>query len=84
MLCNRCEKTEWVGPKFSRIPAPYPDHDNAGHYLALSKTPRTINGKARAIDDLAGFAKSRPMARDGPAARRPGGPKAPRSTQFSK
>ena len=53
MLCNRCGKAEWVGPKFSRIPAPYPDSDNAGHYLPLSKTPRTINGKARAIDDLA-------------------------------
>ena len=45
MLCNRCEKAEWVGPKFSRIPAPYPDPDNAGHYLALSKTPRKIKGR---------------------------------------
>ena len=50
MLCNRCEKAEWVGPKFSRILARYPDLDNAGHYLPLSKTPRKINGKARAID----------------------------------
>ena len=31
MRCNRCEKAEWVEPKFSRIPAPYPDPDNAGH-----------------------------------------------------
>ena len=49
MLCNRCEKVELVGPKFSRIPAPYPDPDNAGHYLALSKTPRTMNRMARAF-----------------------------------
>lgn len=50
MLCNRYGKAEWVGPTFSRIPSPYPDPDNAGHYHPISKTPRTINGKARAIE----------------------------------
>ena len=65
MLCKRCGKAEWVGPKFSRIPAPYPDPDNAGHYLPLSKTPRTINGNARAIDDLAPRANIRKLFKDG-------------------
>ena len=65
MLCNRCGKVEWVGAKFSRIPAPYPDPDNASHYLPLSKTPRTINGKARAIDDRAPRANIRKLFKDG-------------------
>ena len=65
MLCNRCEKVEWVGPKFSRIPPPYPDPDNGGHYLHLSKTPRTINGKARALDNLAPRANIRKLFKDG-------------------
>ena len=65
MLCKRCGKAEWVGPKFSRIPAPYPDPDNAGHYLPLSKTPRAINGKARAIDDLAPRGNIRKLFKDG-------------------
>ena len=65
MLCNRYGKAEWVGPKFSRIPAPYSDPDNAGHYHPISKTPRTINGKARAIDDLAPTANTRKLFKDG-------------------
>ena len=65
MLCNRYGKAELVGPKFSRIPAPYPDPDNAGHYHPISKTPRTINGKARAIDDLAPTANTRKLFKDG-------------------
>ena len=67
MLCNRYGKAEWVGPKFSRIPAPYPDPDNAGHYHPISKTPRTINGKARAIDDLAPTANTRKLFRMDPS-----------------
>ena len=65
MLCNRCGKVECIGPKFSRIPAPYPDPDNAGHYLPLSKTPRMINGKTRAIDYLAPRANIRKLFKDG-------------------
>ena len=61
MLCNRCGKAEWVGPKFSGIPARYPDPGDAGHYLPFSKTPRTINGKTRAIDYLAPWVNIRKL-----------------------
>ena len=65
MLSNRRGKAKWVGLKFSRIPAPYPDPDNAGHYLPLTKTPRIINGKTRALDDLAPKANNRKLFKDG-------------------
>ena len=35
---DNCVNALWVGPKFSRIPAPQLDPNNKEHYLPLSKT----------------------------------------------
>ena len=31
--CEKCKSISWVGPTFSRVPAPVPDDNNPGHYL---------------------------------------------------
>ena len=43
----------WVGARFSRIPAHYPDPENPGHYMNVFKTPTTLNdGQQQPVDDF--------------------------------
>jgi hypothetical protein len=53
-VCKRCSEKDWVGPRFSRVPAPYPDPYKSGHYMSVFNTPTTDdNGQLREVDDVA-------------------------------
>ncbi|CAB4017603.1 Transient receptor potential cation channel subfamily A member 1, partial [Paramuricea clavata] len=53
-VCKKCSEKDWVGPRFSRVPAPYPDPDKPGHYMSVFNTPTTDNnGQLREVDDVA-------------------------------
>ena len=63
MLCNRCRKADWIGPKFSRISAPYPDP----HYPASSFQDTKIDPwiDSRTLDDLVPRANIRKLFTEG-------------------
>jgi hypothetical protein len=42
-ICNRCKEIRWVGARFSRVPAYYPDSGITGHYKNVFKTPTMLN-----------------------------------------
>ena len=43
----------WVGARFSRVPAHYPDPENPGHNIQF-KTPTMLNdGQQQPVDDFA-------------------------------
>lgn len=51
--CEYCRNTEWHGPVMARIPRPFPDRANEGHYLDVFSTPNTNDdGTEREIDDF--------------------------------
>lgn len=53
-VCKTCSEVDWVGPRFSRVPAPYPDPDKPGHYMSVFNTQATDdNGQLREVDDVA-------------------------------
>lgn len=52
-MCEKCKDGCWVGPRFSRIPAPFPDPQNPGHYMNVFKTPTLNDKKMRQVDDFA-------------------------------
>ena len=39
---NSCVPVSWVGPKLTRVPAPYPDPENPGHYMSVFDTPARL------------------------------------------
>jgi hypothetical protein len=52
-ICDRCQEIRWVGARFSRIPAHYPDPENPGNYMNVFKTPTTLNGEQQQpVDDF--------------------------------
>lgn len=55
IVCDYCTKHPWVGPKTTRVPAPFPDVSQlpAFHYLDVLTTPtKDDKGKPRLIDDF--------------------------------
>ena len=63
--CDIC-KIGWVGKEFSRVPAPYPDYTNRGHYLSVFNTPTTSkDGKPREVDDFAPRANIKKLFKSG-------------------
>ena len=54
MQSNRCQEIRWVGARFSRVPAHYPDPENPGHYMNVFKTPTSLNdGQQQPVDNVA-------------------------------
>ncbi|CAB4035625.1 Transient receptor potential cation channel subfamily A member 1 [Paramuricea clavata] len=53
-VCKKCSEKDWVGPRFSRVPALYPDPDKPGHYMSVFNTLTTDNNRQlREVDDVA-------------------------------
>jgi hypothetical protein len=45
-VCSMCK--DWTGPEMNRIPRPYPDRENKGHYMDVFATPNDD----RPVDDF--------------------------------
>jgi hypothetical protein len=64
--CEEKGEICWVGPRFSRVPAPYQDPENPGHYMNVFEIPTTINdGQQRPVDDFALTANLKQLFKDG-------------------
>ena len=44
-----CQEIRWLGARFSRVPAHYPDPGNPGHYMNVCKTPN--DGQQQSVND---------------------------------
>lgn len=64
--CEKCKDGQWLGPKFERVPAPFPDPENPGHYKGVFDTPKVDkDGQLRAVDDYAPRANLKQLFKDG-------------------
>ena len=51
--CQYCKTSKWQSPVMGRIPRPFPDEKNHGHYLDVFSTPTlTEDGSPREINDF--------------------------------